>query len=124
MEQECRAAALTLSKAHARLAYLACAEAVLSTAAWSCPVCLSPAEPGLLQALTPCAHSFCAECLRTPLAVHPQCPVCRERVTAQEARCFSKAGAEALGEFAEFGSKLQAVVRRLQQIRAEDGARP
>lgn len=40
-----------------------------------CPVCMDDIEGD--TALTPCAHVFCTECLRTWLTTQSKCPMCR-----------------------------------------------
>lgn len=40
-----------------------------------CPVCMEDIDGD--TALTPCAHVFCTECLRTWLTAHAKCPMCR-----------------------------------------------
>lgn len=52
----------------------------------SCSVCLDDDLPLARLAITPCAHTYCVDCLRLTVAKFHQCSICRQRLTEKECR--------------------------------------
>eukprot|EP00929_Paragymnodinium_shiwhaense_P033401 TRINITY_DN18348_c0_g2_i2.p1 TRINITY_DN18348_c0_g2~~TRINITY_DN18348_c0_g2_i2.p1 ORF type:complete len:1291 (+),score=319.95 TRINITY_DN18348_c0_g2_i2:100-3972(+) len=115
----------------------------------SCAVCMEEGLPLTKLAITPCAHAFCTDCLTATIQNFGHCSICRQPLTQKDVRPLAlevagteekkaekKVATEATpssssssskaapkeesGEFARYGTKLAAVVRKLQELRAED----
>jgi len=93
-----------------------------------CGICLQPlSQPHM----APCAHIFCLPCIERSLQTRPECPQCREPVprgSNQLSALLMPSGKHAaacpsdedtVGKGGEFGSKIMALVARLQTIQAQ-----
>jgi len=94
----------------------------------SCSVCL---EEGLLLTrlvLTPCAHTFCFDCLRDTIEKCGFCSICRQPLSSKDIQPLEAELAPNLQQgmpegdkvFSKYGTKLATVVQKLQELRASD----
>ena len=60
-----------------------------SAATRSCTVCLEEDLPVARLAITPCAHTFCLDCLRATVGRHKSCAICRHPLTEKDIRPIS-----------------------------------
>lgn len=114
----------------------------------SCAVCMEDDIPLTKLAITPCAHAFCTECLTETVKKFKSCSVCRTPLQPDDVRPLSEeigvlssdpessrhtpssssssAPAAAAGvagqavRFDKYGTKLEAVVRKIQDLRRQD----
>ena len=90
-----------------------------------CPVCLEPPEDAVI---TPCAHTFCRECIlgvfgRGALA---HCPLCRETVAREQLLTVPRASRFAVNiddeEHWRTSSKIDALLGDLRNLKPPDAA--
>jgi SNF2 family DNA or RNA helicase len=103
----------------------------------ACVVCLEEGFPLEQLSITPCAHAFCMPCLTSTVEKFKSCSICRKPLTAKDIRplnqeikpaemCAASSSHEPGTDApvneaaAKHGTKLAAVVRKLQELRAED----
>lgn len=60
-----------------------------SPATRSCSVCLEEGLPLTKLAITPCAHTFCLDCLTATIKTFHTCSICRQPLTAKDAQPLS-----------------------------------
>ena len=79
-----------------------------------CKLCYDAPNDAILR----CGHRFCSACIRRALDAKPQCPFCRVEISASR-DLYRVMPMEVDGEEESvYGSKLTAVVRLLEEIRA------
>jgi len=109
----------------------------------SCSVCMEDDLPVAKLAITPCAHTFCLDCLKATVEKFSACSICRRQLSAKDVRPIvaeiespaaamdsgssssSSAKPEAKDEqkgmrFDKYGTKLEVLVQKLRQLRMED----
>lgn len=116
----------------------------------TCSVCLEDNLELSRMAITPCAHSFCMDCLRLTVRQFKQCSICRRALKeddirpvaleadaaaleqsssssssssrVQSASSSSSSGAQSAssGQYSGYGAKLATLCDKLLQLRAED----
>lgn len=103
----------------------------------TCVICLRENVPLDEYSITPCSHTFCTTCLRKAVKKFKECSVCRHPLAAKDVRPLAaelrpapvpaanekdidKDGKCSEDPFGKYGTKLAAVVRKLQEIRKED----
>eukprot|EP00928_Gymnodinium_smaydae_P020505 TRINITY_DN17922_c0_g1_i1.p1 TRINITY_DN17922_c0_g1~~TRINITY_DN17922_c0_g1_i1.p1 ORF type:complete len:1327 (-),score=191.01 TRINITY_DN17922_c0_g1_i1:399-4379(-) len=116
-----------------------------SPATRSCTVCLEEGLQLTRLAITPCAHTFCIDCLKMTIAKFKSCSICRQPLSQKDMRPIAAevvqekpaaSSSSASSSTAEptktteetvngtpldkYGTKLAAVVRKLQELRRED----
>eukprot|EP00928_Gymnodinium_smaydae_P090680 TRINITY_DN7443_c0_g2_i1.p1 TRINITY_DN7443_c0_g2~~TRINITY_DN7443_c0_g2_i1.p1 ORF type:complete len:1719 (+),score=336.34 TRINITY_DN7443_c0_g2_i1:152-5308(+) len=50
----------------------------------NCSVCLDEGLPLTRLAITPCAHTFCIDCLRSTVATYKRCSICNQPLTLKD----------------------------------------
>eukprot|EP00930_Biecheleria_cincta_P032620 TRINITY_DN22621_c0_g1_i1.p1 TRINITY_DN22621_c0_g1~~TRINITY_DN22621_c0_g1_i1.p1 ORF type:complete len:1349 (+),score=265.47 TRINITY_DN22621_c0_g1_i1:55-4101(+) len=106
----------------------------------SCSVCMEEDLPLAKLAITPCAHTFCLECLKATVEKFSACSICRRQLSSKDVRPIvaeiaspalvagsssssSSEKAQQTGmRFDKYGTKLEVLVQKLRQLRAEDTA--
>lgn len=94
-------------------------------AARSCSVCLEEALPLKHMAITPCAHTFCIQCLRKCVACSGHCSICRQSLVARDVVPVAVEVGRALASQSQarcpkHGSKISLLVDKLKDLRAMD----
>jgi len=100
-----------------------------SSQARSCSVCLEEDIPLNKLAITPCAHTFCNECLEVSVQKFRCCSICRRQLSTDDIRLLSvelsrsvqnESIVESQGSETKYGSKLALLVMKLRELRHED----
>jgi len=99
----------------------------------SCSICYEDNLELEQLGITPCAHVFCLRCLHEQVLKNQQCGLCRQplkkvdiqplmlEVSQEGAERSEGSGSRSLpSRFGQFGSKLGAIVQKLQEIKEED----
>eukprot|EP00403_Amphidinium_massartii_P008858 CAMPEP_0178419576 /NCGR_PEP_ID=MMETSP0689_2-20121128/25683_1 /TAXON_ID=160604 /ORGANISM="Amphidinium massartii, Strain CS-259" /LENGTH=1241 /DNA_ID=CAMNT_0020041021 /DNA_START=17 /DNA_END=3742 /DNA_ORIENTATION=- len=95
----------------------------------SCSICLEENLPLCRLAITPCAHTFCTDCLTASARAHGSCGICRRPIQTCEIRAIESemrpmSGKTAVSQptagYDKYGTKLAAVMKKLHEIRAAD----
>jgi len=109
----------------------------------SCTICFAESLPLTKMAITPCAHTFCLDCLNEVVTRLKKCSLCNQPLSKKSispllselpqaadtassstaaASSSSAPAAEAADKFDRYGTKLASLVKKLKELRAEDSS--
>jgi hypothetical protein len=107
-----------------------------SAEARSCSICLEENLPVVRMAITPCAHTFCLDCLRETTARSKNCATCRHPLSEKDIMPIisllkkpaaaagpkhpGPADAEYRNHQVKYGTKFASMVRKLHELHLED----